>query len=103
MKVSSPAIWVATGVALAGSPSVSKRSRVTSHSSLSHWLIASSAPSTDGMTMLALAPERAPIAPILKLQSSPPASLPPPSSVCAARSQREAGHSRERDGLPRLG
>ena len=82
MKESSPAIWVATGVALAGSPSVSKRSRVTSQSSLSHCLMASSAPSTDGSTMLALAPERAPIAPILKLQSSPPpASLPPSVSV----------------------
>src|SRR6476659_10306669 len=84
MNDSSPAICVATGVALAGSPSVSKRSSSTVQSPPSHWSSASSAPSTDGTTMLALGPDSAPIAAILELQSpplSPPSPALPPVSV----------------------
>jgi hypothetical protein len=92
-NVSSVAILVATGVALAGSPSVSKSTTSMSQSSFSalHCLSASFAPSTEGRTMLALAPERAPITPILPSQAaSLEPALSPVSVVPHAASARPA-------------
>src|SRR4051812_28104095 len=75
---SSVAIFVAAGVALAGSPSVSNSTSLilSSGCSADHALSAILAPLTDGMTTDAFAPESAPMTPMLAV--TPFESLSPP-------------------------